>query len=120
MPATIIGQSANVSFGIPNSQTGMIIQSNSAAASSDAVELKNKDGDITSVIFRNKKVTYSVEGAYTTFSGAVGTAVVVSNGSKFGLSGSSFINEVTRTRSADDFERVSFTAVVYDANTPFS
>lgn len=120
MPATIIGQTANVSFGISNSQTGMVVQSSSAAASSDAVELKNKDGDITSVVFRNKKVTYSVEGAYTTFSTGVGTAVVVANGGKFGLNGSSFVTEVTRTKSADDFERVSFTAVVYDANTPFS
>lgn len=120
MPATIIGQSANVSFGIPNAQTGMIIQSSSSVASSDAVELKNKSGDITTVVFRNKKVTHSVEGVFQSFSGSVGTSVVVANAVSFGLSGSSFINEITKTRSADDFERISFTAVVYDANTPFS
>ena len=113
MPATIIG-SSDVSFGIPNSQTGMVIQSSSAAASSDAVELKNKDGDITTVCFRNKKTTHSIEGAFTTFSASIGASINVSNGSAFGLSGAAYVTEVTRTRSADNFEQVSFTAIRYD------
>lgn len=114
MPATIIGNSADTSFGIPNPQTGMVVQSSSAAASSDAVELKNKDGDITAVCFRNKKTTHSVEGAYTTFSSSIGASVTVANGSNFGVTGAAYVTEVTRTRSADNFEQVSFTAVRYD------
>jgi len=113
MPATIIG-SSDISFGIPSAQTGMIIQSSSAAASSDAVELKNKDGDITAVCFRNKKTTHNVEGAYTTFSASIGASVIVANGSNFGVTGAAYVTEVTRTRSADNFEQVSFTAIRYD------
>lgn len=113
MAATIIG-STDVAFGITNSQTGMVIQSNSVAASSDAVELKNKDGDITMVCFRNKKATYTVEGAFTTFSSSIGSSIAVSNGTAFGLTGAAYVTEITRTRSADNFEQVSFTAIRYD------
>lgn len=113
MPATIIG-SSDVSFGITNSQAGMIIQSSTAAASSDAVELKNKDGDITMVCFRNKKTTHTIEGAFTTFSSNIGASITVSNGTAFGLTGAAYVTEVTRTRSADNFEQVSFTAIRYD------
>jgi len=116
MPATIIG-STDVSFGIGSTQTGMVIQSVNSAASSDAVELKNRSGDTTAVIFRNKRTTISVEGAYTTFTGNVASVLAISAGNKFGLTGASYITEVTRTRSADDFERVSVTAVVYDGIT---
>lgn len=113
MPATIIG-SANVAFGIPSSETGMVVQSVNSSASSDAVELKNKDGDITAVVFKNKRVTFTVEGARTTASNTVGTALTVANGSKFGLTGSIYVTEFTRNRSADDFEKVSITGVLYD------
>ena len=113
MPATIIG-SANVAFGIPDTQSGMVVQSITHANSSDAVELKNKSGDTTAVVFRNKRVTYTVEGAYTNFSDSVGTDITVTGGETFGLSGSAYVNEITRTRSADNFEQVSFTAVIYD------
>lgn len=113
MAATIIG-SSDLAFGISAAQSGMVIQSASSANSSDTVELKNRAGDVTAVIFKNKKTTFTVEGAYTSFSGSVGAVITVSAGDKFGLSGSSYVTEVTRTRSADNFERVSFTAVVYD------
>lgn len=114
MAATIIGNSANLAFGIGSNQDGMVIQSISSSASADAVELKNKGGDVTAVVFRNKKVTYSVEGAYTTFSGSVGATITVSNGSNYDLSGAAYITETARNRSADNFETVSFTAVRYD------
>lgn len=115
MPATIVG-SGDVAFGIADSQTGLIVQSFTHAASSDAVELKNKSGDTTAVAFRNKRVTYTVEGAFTTFSGTVGTDIASSLAGEetFSLSGKIILNEVTRTRSADNFEQVSFTAVLYD------
>jgi len=116
MPATIIGSAiTSAGFGIPNSQTGMVVQSSSAAASSDAVELKNKDGDITAVCFRNKKTTHTIEGAYTTFSANIGASITIANGSAFGLgSFAAHVTEITRTRSADNFEQASFTAVRYD------
>jgi len=113
MPATIIGN-ANLAFGLPDDQSGMVVQSLTHANSSDAVELKNKSGDTTAVVFRNKRVTYTVEGAYTDFSDSVGTTITVSGGETFGLSGAAYVNEITRTRSADNFEQVSFTAVIYD------
>lgn len=114
MPATIIGNSSDTSLGIGGAQSGMVVQSSSAAASSDAVELKNRSGDITAVVFRNKKTTHTVEGAYTTFSSSIGASVSVANGSNFGVTGAAYVTEVTRTRSADNFEQVSFTAVRYD------
>jgi F0F1-type ATP synthase membrane subunit c/vacuolar-type H+-ATPase subunit K len=117
MAATIIGNSTNLAFGIASAQTGMVIQSISSSASSDAVELKNKSGDVTAVAFRNKKTTHTVQGAYTTFSGLVGASVTVANGNAFGLSGAAYITEVSRNRSADNFETVSFTAVRYDGIT---
>jgi len=92
----------------------MVVQSSSAAASSDAVELKNKDGDITAVCFRNKKTTHTVEGAFTTFSANIGATIAVANGSAFGLTGAAYVTEITRTRSADNFEQASFTAVRFD------
>lgn len=114
MAATIIGNSTDLAFGIADSQTGMVVQSISHANSSDAVELKNKNGDTTAVVFRNKRVTYTVEGAYTSFSTTVGAAVSITGSETFGLSGSIYVTEVTRTRSVDNFEQVSFTAVLYD------
>ena len=114
MPATIIGNSADLAFGVADSQAGMVIQSITHANSSDAVELKNKAGDTTAVIFRNKRVTYTVEGAYTNFSDDIGTSITVSGGETFGLSGAAYVTEITRTRSADNFEQVSYTAVIYD------
>lgn len=115
MPATIIGSGiTSAGFGIPNNQAGMVVQSSSAAASSDAVELKNKDGDITAVCFRNKKTTHTVEGAFTTFSASIGATIAVANGSAFGLTGAAYVTEITRTRSADNFEQASFTAVRFD------
>jgi hypothetical protein len=113
MAATIIGNQ-NLAFGIGSDQAGMVIQSISSSASADAVELKNKSGDVTAVVFRNKKVTYSVEGAYTSFSGSVGAVIIVSNGTNYDLTGAAYITETARNRSADNFETVSFTAVRYD------
>ena len=114
MAATIIGNSTDLAFGIGSAQTGMVIQSISSSASADAVELKNKGGDVTAVVFRNKKVTHSVEGAFTTFSGSVGATITVSNGSNYDVSGAAYVTEIARNRSADNFETVSFTAVRYD------
>jgi len=114
MPATIIGNSTDLAFGVADAQTGMVVQSITHANSSDAVELKNKSGDTTSVVFRNKRVTYTVEGAYTTFSDSVGTDIAVAGGETFGLSGAAYVTEITRTRSADNFEQVSYSAVIYD------
>ena len=114
MPATIIGNSTDLAFGVADSQAGMVIQSITHANSSDAVELKNKAGDTTAVIFRNKRVTYTVEGAYTNFSDDIGTSITVTGGETFGLSGAAYVTEITRTRSADNFEQVSYTAVIYD------
>jgi len=114
MAATIIGTSTNLAFGIASAQTGMVIKSISSSASADAVELKNKGGDVTAVVFRNKKVTHSVAGAFTTFSGSVGATITVANGSSFDLTGAAYVTEVSRNRSADNFEEVSFTAVRYD------
>jgi len=114
MAATIIGNTTDLAFGIVSAETGMVIQSITSSASSDAVELKNKSGDVTAVAFRNKKTTHSVQGAYTTFSGAVGAVVTVANGNSYGLSGAAYITEISRNRSADNFETVSFTAVRYD------
>lgn len=117
MAATIIGNSTDLGFGIGSDQAGMVIQSISSAASADAIELKNKGGDVTAVAFRNKKTTHTVQGAYTTFSGSVGASVTVANGNAFGLTGAAYITEVARNRSADNFETVSFTAVRYDGIT---
>jgi hypothetical protein len=114
MPATIIGNSTDLAFGVADAQTGMVVQSITHANSSDAVELKNRSGDTTSVVFRNKRVTYTVEGAYTTFSDDVGTSITVAGGETFGLSGAAYVTEITRTRSADNFEQVSYSAVIYD------
>lgn len=114
MPATIIGNSTDLAFGVADTQSGMVVQSITHANSSDAVELKNKAGDTTAVVFRNKRVTYTVEGAYTNFSDDVGTSITVSGGETFGLSGAAYVTEITRTRSADNFEQVSYSAVIYD------
>ena len=114
MPATIIGTGTNLKFGITTDQTGMVIKSISSSASADSVELKNKSGDVTAVAFRNKKVTHSVSGAYKDFSALVGAVITVANGSAFDLDGAAYVTEVSRNRSADNFEEVSFTAVRYD------
>ena len=114
MAATIIGTGTNLAFAITSAQTGMVIKSISSSASADSVELKNKSGDITAVAFRNKKVTHSVSGAFTTFSALVGAVITVANGSSFDLTGAAYVTEVSRSRSADNFEEVSFTAVRYD------
>lgn len=115
MPATIIGNSsANLAFGIPSDETGMVVQSITHSNSSDLVELKNKSGDTAAAIFRNKRVTTTVEGAFTTFSSAIAGTISITNEEKFGLSGDFKLTEITRTKSADNFQQISYTAVLYD------
>jgi hypothetical protein len=115
MPAPrILG--TTVSFGIPSSESTMVAQNVSVNYSSNKAEAKNIFGGTTSVIFFGKKAEFDIEGFVTsTNSATVGGTYTISNLTGFtGLSGVAYIDEVTLTKSSEDFSKIKYKVVQRD------
>lgn len=115
MPAAII-KGTSTSFGISSAVSTMIATNLSANASSNKVEAKNISGGTAAVAYTGKKVEYNLEG-YATATNSVTQAGTFSptNLTGFGgLSGGYFVEEVTLTKSSEDFSKIKYKVVQRD------
>ena len=111
---TIIGTST--SFGIATAQGTMQVTSAQASATSNKAEAKNINGGTAAVVFFAKKVEHNVEGFVTsTNSVTIGSSLSPANFSTFGgLGGAYYVDEVTLTKSSEDFSKIKYKLVQRD------
>jgi len=109
----IIGTST--SFGLAAQQGTMQITSAQASATSNKAEAKNINGGTAAVVFFAKKTEYNVEGYMTaTNSVTIGTTLSPANLAGFGNGGSYYLEEVTLTKSSEDFTKIKYKIVARD------
>lgn len=111
---TIIGTST--SFGITAAQGTMAVTSAQVSATSNKAEAKNINGGTAAVVFFAKKVEHNVEGyVLSTNAVTVGGAFTPTNFSGFGgLAGAYYLDEVSLTKSSEDFSKIKYKAVSRD------
>ena len=111
---TIIGTST--CFGIATSQGTMQITSAQASATSNKAEAKNINGGTAAVVFFAKKTEYNVEGFMTaTNSVTIGGSLSPTNLAGFGgLTGGYYVEEVSLTKSSEDFTKIKYKIVNRD------
>lgn len=115
MPAAIIKGTAT-SFGIGSAVSTMVATNLSASASSNKVEAKNISGGTAAVAYTGKKVEYNLEG-YATSTNAVtqGGSFTPTNLTGFaGTTGGYYVEEVTLTKSSEDFSKIKYKVVQRD------
>ena len=118
MPAATI-KGTVTSFGIGSGVSTMVATNLTANLSSNKVEAKNISGGVAAVAFTGKKVEFNLEG-YVTATNTVtqGGAFSPTNLSSFGgLSGGFFVEEVTLTKSSEDFAKIKYKVVQRDGVT---
>jgi hypothetical protein len=115
MPAAII-KGTSTSFGIISAVGTMSATNLSANASSNKVEAKNISGGTAAVAYTGKKVEYNLEGyATSTNSATQGGTFSPTNLVGFaGVGGGYFVEEVTLTKSSEDFARIKYKVVQRD------
>lgn len=115
MPAPVI-RGTSTSFGIASAQSGMVLTNVSANQSSNKVEAKNISGGTAAVAYTGKKVEYSLEGYVTaTNSATQGGSFSPANLSSYaGQTGGIYIEEVSLTKSSEDFAKIKYKAVQRD------
>lgn len=116
MPAAIL-KGGNATFGIGSAVSTMIATNLSASGSSTKVEAKNISGGTAAVAFIGKKAEFTLEG-YATASNSVtqGGSFTPTNLTGFatGLTGDYVVEEVTLTKSSEDFSRIRYRVVQRD------
>lgn len=115
MPAAII-KGTSTSFGIGSAVATMIATNLSANVSSNKVEAKNISGGTAAVAYTGKKTEYNLEG-YATGANTVtqGGTFSPTNLTGFGgLSGGYYVEEVTLTKSSEDFSKIKYKVVQRD------
>lgn len=118
MPAAVI-KGTSTSFGIASAVSTMIATNLSVAFSSNKVEAKNISGGVAAVAFTGKKNEYNLEG-YVTATNSVtqGGTFTPTNLANFGgLTGGVFVEEVTLTKSSEDFAKIKYKVVQRDGIT---
>ena len=118
MPAAII-KGTTTSFGIASAVNTMVATNLSANASSSKVEAKNISGGVAAVAFTGKKNEYNLEG-YVTATNSVtqgGTFTPTNLANFCGLTGGVFVEEVTLTKSSEDFAKIKYKVVQRDGIT---
>jgi hypothetical protein len=117
MPAAIIKGTAT-SFGITTAEATMIATNISVSSSSNKVEAKNISGGTAAVAYTGKKDEYSLEGfATSTNSVTQGGTLTPSNAGLTAFStitGAYVVEEVTATKSSEDFVKIKYKIVVRD------
>jgi hypothetical protein len=117
MPVAIIKGTAS-SFGIISAESTMIATNISVSSSSNKVEAKNISGGTAAVAYTGKKDEYSLEGyATSTNSVTQGATLTPANSGLTGFSnitGAYVVEEVTATKSAEDFLKIKYKIVVRD------
>lgn len=113
---TIIG--TTTSFGLLAQQGTMQVTSVQASATSNKAEAKNINGGTASVVFFAKKTEYNVEGFMTaTNAVTIGGTLAPTNLAGFGAGGGYFLEEVTLTKSSEDFTKLKYKIVARDGIT---
>lgn len=115
MPAAVI-QGTSTSFGIGSAVSTMVATNLSANASSNKVEAKNISGGTAAVAYTGKKVEYNLEG-YATSTNSVTQGDVFSPTNLTGFAGQAgeyYVEEVTLTKSSEDFSRIKYKVVQRD------
>ena len=115
MSAAII-KGTSTSFGIASAVSTMIATNLSVNSSSNKVEAKNISGGVAAVAFTGKKNEYNLEGYITsTNSVTQGGSFSPTNLTGFaGLSGGYYVEEVTLTKSSEDFSKIKYKVVQRD------
>ena len=115
MPAAII-RGTSASFGISTAVNTMVANNLTANASSNKVEAKNISGGVAAVAFTGKKVEFNLEGYITaTNSATQGGSFSPNNLAGFtGLNGGYYVEEVTLTKSSEDFNKIKYKVVQRD------
>lgn len=114
--AVAIIKGTSTSFGIASAVSTMIATNLSVNNSSNKVEAKNISGGVAAVAFTGKKNEYSLEGYITsTNSVTQGGSFSPTNLTGFaGLSGGYYVEEVTLTKSSEDFSKIKYKVVQRD------
>lgn len=115
MPAPVI-KGTTTSFGIGSAVSTMIATNLSVNHSSNKVEAKNISGGVAAVAFTGKKNEYNLEGYITsTNSITQGGSFTPTNLTGFaGLTGGYYVEEVTITKSSEDFAKIKYKVVQRD------
>jgi hypothetical protein len=106
MAATLLGLNT-VTFGAPASVPTMLCESVSWTTSSEIAEVKDEDGDIVAAALHGVKTTCSVSGTSTGAVQAIGTVLAITGAP----TGSFFVTESSIERSADGFQKFSYTTM---------
>jgi hypothetical protein len=106
----------SVSFGIASAVNSMVATNLSANASSDKVEAKNINGGVAAIAFAKPKTEYNLEGYVSgSVSTTIGGAFTPTNLTGFGgLTGGYYVEEVTLSKSSEDFAKVKYKVVQRD------
>ena len=117
MPVAIIKGTAT-SFGILVGEATMVATNVSVNSSSNKVEAKNISGGTAAVAYVGKKDEYSLEG-YITATNTITQGGVVTPASTgltnfSSITGSCVVEEITFTKSAEDFAKIKYKIVSRD------
>jgi hypothetical protein len=117
MPVAIIKGTAT-SFGILVGETGFVATNLSVSSSSNKVEAKNISGGTAAVAYTGKKDEYSLEG-YITATNTITQGGVVTPASTgltnfSAITGSCVVEEITFTKSSEDFAKIKYKIVARD------
>ena len=115
MSAPVI-KGTTTSFGIGSAVSTMVATNLSVNHSSNKVEAKNIQGGTAAVAFVGKKNEYTLEG-YVTATNSVtqGGSLTPTNLTGFaGLSGGYYVEEVTISKSSEDFAKIKYKVVQRD------
>ena len=119
MAATLLGTTGN--FGITADETGIIITDLSFDYSHQEKTVLDKAGEIVGVAFYQGKVDVKISGLVaktSAFSGKIGAALTLANTMPAHLQasgGTTVLQQVTRSLSNEDFEKIDISATHYPA-----
>lgn len=119
--AVAIIKGTATSFGVTTGETGFVATNVSVSSSSNKVEAKNISGGTAAVAYNAKKNEFSLEGYVTTTNTVTqgGTLTPTSTGlTNFNtLGGSYVVEEVTLTKSSEDFTKIKYKIIERDGIT---
>ena len=117
MAASLLGTTGN--WGIPQDEAGLLIVDLSFDFSNEQKELLDKGGEIIDLALYKEKADIKLSGYVaktSSFSGKIGTALVLANTVPAHLSttgGTTIITQVSRSLNNEDFEKIDISAVHY-------
>ena len=117
MAASLLGTTGN--WGIPQDEAGLLIVDLSFDFSNEQKELLDKGGEIIGLALYKEKADIKLSGYVaktSSFSGKIGTALVLANTVPAHLSttgGTTIITQVSRSLNNEDFEKIDISAVHY-------